>query len=169
MKEAAGDNDEEEKGRRDEGSKEVTSGSNKRSKRDRRSRRKTNSECSPTPRPSITSDPGLSEDGQGATTGTRSEEINQSSSIQDGGTPVEEKSSPRIHYKREDSILSVGGKPKVVVPSPKGKLRVRDKYNTFSQASRSPSQERRTVKVLHLRRTGTAWHPTTASTTLPCL
>merc|ERR1712158_215993 len=33
---------------------------------------------------------------------------------------VDEKSSPRAHYKREDSILSVGGKPKVVVPSPKG-------------------------------------------------
>ena len=146
----------------------MTSGS-KRNKRDRRSRRKTNSECSPTPRPSITSDPGLSEDGQGVSAGSRSEEINQSSSIQDGGTPVEEKNSPRIHYKREDSILSVGGKPKVVVPSPKGKLRVRDKLSTFPQASPSPSQEPRTVKVLHLRRTGTAWHPTTASTTLPCL
>ena len=121
MKEAAADNDEEEKGRSEEGSKEVTSGS-KRSKRDRRSRRKTNSECTSTPRPSITSDPGLSEDGQGVSAGSRSEEINQSSSIQDGGTPVEEKNSPRIHYKREDSILSVGGKPKVVVPSPKGKL-----------------------------------------------
>ena len=131
MKETAADNDEEEKGRGEEGSKEVTSG-NKRSKRDRRSRRKTNSECSPTPRPSITSDPGLSEDGQGTTAaGTRSEEINQNSSIQDGGTPVEEKNSPRIHYKREDSILSVGGKPKVVVPSPKGKLRVRDRFNTL--------------------------------------
>merc|ERR1711936_605334 len=102
MKEtAAADNEEEEKGRGEEGSKEVSSGSNKRSKRDRRSRRKTNSECSPTPRPSITSDPGLSEDGQGAFAGTRSEEINQNSSIQDGGTPVEEKNSPRIHYKRE--------------------------------------------------------------------
>ena len=147
----------------------MTSGSNKRSKRDRRSRRKTNSECSPTPRPSITSDPGLSEDGQGTTAGTRSEEINQSSSIQDGGTPVEEKNSPRIHYKREDSILSVGGKPKVVVPSPKGKVRVRDRFNIFPKAFPSPSQEPRIVKALHLRRTGTAWHPTTASTTLPCL
>ena len=147
----------------------MTSGSNKRNKRDRRSRRKTNSECSPTPRPSITSDPGLNEDGQGATAGTRSEEINQSSSIHDGGTSVEEKNSPRIHYKREDSILSVGGKPKVVVPSPKGKLRVRDKLNTFPQAFPSPFQEPRTEKALLLRRTGTAWHPTTASTTLPCL
>jgi len=124
----AGD-EEEEKRKCDEGSKEgVTGGVSKRSKRDRRSRRKTNSECSPTPRPSITSDPGLSEDGQGTTTSEERArtasvamgENDQSSSVEDGNGNLEGKSSPRTHYKREDSILSVGGKPKVVVPSPKG-------------------------------------------------
>ena len=117
--------DEEEKGRCDEGSKEGTGG--RRSKRDRRSRRKTNSECSPTPRPSITSDPGITDDRQA---GSSSEEQartasvgenHQSSSVEDGSSHLEGKSSPRPNYKREDSILSVGGKPKVVVPSPKGK------------------------------------------------
>merc|ERR1712192_72324 len=116
----AGD-EEEEKRKCDEGSKVS-----KRSKRDRRSRRKTNSECSPTPRPSITSDPGLSDDGQGTAT---SEERARTASVAMGGNDqsnsveddnLEGKSSPRTHYKREDSILSVGGKPKVVVPSPKG-------------------------------------------------
>ena len=116
--------DEEEKGRCDEGSKEGTGG--RRSKRDRRSRRKTNSECSPTPRPSITSDPGITDDRQA---GSSSEEQartasvgenHQSSSVEDGSSHLEGKSSPRPNYKREDSILSVGGKPKVVVPSPKG-------------------------------------------------
>ena len=120
--------DEEEKKKCDEGSKEGTGGS-KRSKRDRRSRRKTNSECSPTPRPSITSDPGLSDDGQGTATAEEPArtasvavgENEQNSSVEDGSGNLEGKSSPRTHYKREDSILSVGGKPKVVVPSPKGK------------------------------------------------
>merc|ERR1712032_1393502 len=119
--------DEEEKKKCDEGSKEGTGGS-KRSKRDRRSRRKTNSECSPTPRPSITSDPGLSDDGQGTATAEERARIasvavgenEQNSSVEDGSGNLEGKSSPRTHYKREDSILSVGGKPKVVVPSPKG-------------------------------------------------
>ena len=120
--------DEEEKRLSDEGSKEGTTGG-RRSKRDRRSRRKTNSECSPTPRPSITSDPSLGDDVQGTTISNGSEEKagtdsvlvgEQSCSVEDGMIQVDEKSSPRTHYKREDSILSVGGKPKVVVPSPKG-------------------------------------------------
>merc|ERR1719234_983777 len=110
--------EEEEKRKCDDGSKEVTGGGSKRSKRDRRSRRKTNSECSPTPRPSITSDPGLTDDGQGtATSEERARtasvavgENDQSNSVEDGN--LEGKSSPRTHYKREDSILSVGGKPK---------------------------------------------------------
>ena len=109
--------DEEEKGRCDEGSKEGTGG--RRSKRDRRSRRKTNSECSPTPRPSITSDPGISSEEQARTASVG--ENHQSSSVEDGSSHLEGKSSPRPNYKREDSILSVGGKPKVVVPSPKGR------------------------------------------------
>ena len=121
--------DEEEKRLSDEGSKEGTTGG-RRSKRDRRSRRKTNSECSPTPRPSITSDPSLGDDVQGTTISNGSEERagtdsvlvgEQSCSVEDGMIQADEKSSPRTHYKREDSILSVGGKPKVVVPSPKGK------------------------------------------------
>merc|ERR1712192_89598 len=108
----AGD-EEEEKRKCDEGS-----GVSKRSKRDRRSRRKTNSECSPTPRPSITSDPGLSDDGRGTATSEErartasvaTGENEQSSSAEDGSSHLEGKSSPRTHYKREDSILSVGGK-----------------------------------------------------------
>merc|ERR1719264_1764019 len=112
--------DEEEKGRCDEGSKEGTGG--RRSKRDRRSRRKTNSECSPTPRPSITSDPGITDDRQAEEQARTASvgENHQSSSVEDGSSHLEGKSSPRPNYKREDSILSVGGKPKVVVPSPKG-------------------------------------------------
>jgi len=106
-------------GRCDEGSKEGTGG--RRSKRDRRSRRKTNSECSPTPRPSVTSDPGITDDRQA---GSGSEEQARTASVSVGENDVsnhlEGKSSPRPNYKREDSILSVGGKPKVVVPSPKG-------------------------------------------------
>merc|ERR1719237_117651 len=112
--------DEEGKGRCDEGSKESTGG--RRSKRDRRSRRKTNSECSPTPRPSITSDPGITDDRQAEEQARTASvgENHQSSSVEDGSSHLEGKSSPRPNYKREDSILSVGGKPKVVVPSPKG-------------------------------------------------
>ena len=133
--------DEEEKGKSDEGSKEGTGG--KRSKRDRRSRRKTNSECSPTPRPSITSDPGITEDRQGTVAGSGSEdqaqtasvavgENDQSGSVEDGSSNLEGKSSPRPQYKREDSILSVGGKPKVVVPSPKGINKYDNRLSTLS-------------------------------------
>merc|ERR1719237_1730063 len=108
--------DEEGKGRCDEGSKEGTGG--RRSKRDRRSRRKTNSECSPTPRPSITSDPGIADErqaGSGSEERTQAASVagagnDQSSSVEDGSSHLEGKSSPRPNYKREDSILSVGGK-----------------------------------------------------------
>ena len=139
--------DEEEKGRCEEGSKEGTGG--RRSKRDRRSRRKTNSECSPTPRPSITSDPGIADErqaGSGSEERTQAASVagggnDQSSSVEDGSSHLEGKSSPRPNYKREDSILSVGGKPKVVVPSPKGRTN-RTVCAHFSRYSKADTESK---------------------------
>lgn len=75
---------------KEERAKEAVSG--RRSKRDRKARRKTNS-------------------------GT-DEQVESSQPVT--GTRAEAGSSPKTEYRREDSILALGGKPKVVVPSPKG-------------------------------------------------
>ena len=117
-----------------ESPKGVNSGG-KRSKKDRKSRRKTNSGCS-TPRPSVGSEPSSPVEGahfnpwEAAQDGKSSEEVGEDKSpmlvedspVEGRKSPADGSSSPRVEYRREESILSIGGKPKVVVPSPKGEF-----------------------------------------------
>merc|ERR1711962_955413 len=147
----------EETEKKDDGNKETVSV--RRSKRDRKSRRKTNSESS-TPRHSIPSSPGEEEKkiGHVGETEQQVENVGIGSHIQGSKeeeqvqemrkvchmketrtvsqveetrrvTQVEEvrkvsqgeESNNQVTYRRdESSILAIGGKPKVVVPSPKG-------------------------------------------------
>jgi len=139
-----------------ESPKGVTSGG-KRSKKDRKSRRKTNSGCS-TPRPSVGSEPSSPVEGahfnpwEAAQDEKSSEEVGEDKSpmlvedspVEGRKSPADGSSSPRVEYRREESILSIGGKPKVVVPSPKGiprPLPLRIKQNRDSMVSQESGDE----------------------------